>query len=189
MTAAATTTTPFPSPNSDSIYKAIHPQRRRPQIRRRNRLNAGSSGDNDEGERGPALSLRQISEGRRVRRRCFPPFVRWKREEGRKSDFRSNEANQPCQSARRSDWPPPPLPIASLSPSLSLLLLRRLRRTPDRRSKFDLPTQRQTDGRAGGGEAGRPAGLEKGETRPTPLAPTEAVRQAGQEKRRRRGRH
>ena len=155
MTAAATTTTPFPSPNSDSIYKAIHPQRRRPQIRRRNRLNAGSSGDNDEGERGPALSLRQISEGRRVRRRCFPPFVRWKRE-GRKSDFRSNEANQPCQSARRSDWPPPPLPIASLSPSLS---------PPpspppsNSRSAFEVRSPNPTtDGRKGGRRRSRQAG-------------------------------
>ena len=186
MTAAATTTTPFPSPNSDSIYKAIHPQRRRPQIRRRNRLNAGSSGDNDEGEEGPALSLRQISEGRRVVAAFRLSFDGRGKREG-KAIFVQRSQSAVSVGA--------PLRLAAaatadrLALSLSLLLLRRLRRTPDRRSKFDLPTQRQTDGRAGGGEAGRPAGLEKGETRPTPLAPTEAVRQASQEKRRRRGRH
>ena len=178
MTAAATTTTtPFPSPNSDSIYKAIHPQRRRPQIRRRNRLNAGSSGDNDEGEEGPALSLRQISEGRRVVAAFRLSFDGRGKREGKAIFVRTKPISRVSRRAapigrRRHCRSPRSLP-------LSLLLLRRLRRTPDRRSKFDLPTQRQTDGRAGGGEAGRPAGLEKGETRPTPLAPTEAVRQAG----------
>ena len=156
MTAAATTTTtPFPSPNSDSIYKAIHPQRRRPQIRRRNRLNAGSSGDNDEGERGPALSLRQISEGRRVRRRCFPPFVRWKREEGRKSDFRSTKPisrvsrraapigrRRHCRSPRPLPLSPPP----SSPPSNS-------------RSAFEVRSPNPTtDGRKGGRRRSRQAG-------------------------------
>ena len=152
MTAAATTTTPFPSPNSDSIYKAIHPQRRRPQIRRRNRLNAGSSGDNDEGEGGPALSLRQISEGRRVVAAFRLSFDGRGKREGKAIFVRTKPISRVSRRAapigRRLRSPrslplsPPPSPPPSNS-----------------RSPFEVRSPNPTtDGRKGGRRRSRQAG-------------------------------
>ena len=157
MTAAATTTTtPFPSPNSDSIYKAIHPQRRRPQIRRRNRLNAGSSGDNDEGEGGPALSLRQISEGRRVVAAFRLSFDGRGKREG-KAIFVQRSQSAVSVGA--------PLRLAAaatadrlaLSLSLSSSFAASVELPIGVRSSISQPNDRRTEGRAAAKQAGRPA--------------------------------